>query len=41
MTKNYSDEVIFCRSFIHWRTGRRVYPTKGKIIAIRIKPKAR
>ena len=34
-----SDEVIFVKWFRHWRTGKRVYPKKGEIIAIRIKKK--
>jgi len=33
------DEVIFVRSFRHWRTGKRVYPKKGPVIAIRIRKK--
>jgi hypothetical protein len=34
-----SDEVIFVRWFRHWRTGKRIYPKKGEVIAIRIKKK--
>jgi hypothetical protein len=34
-----SDEVIFVKWFRHWRTGKRVYPKNGEVIAIRIKKK--
>lgn len=41
MVKYYppSDEVIFVKWFRHWVTGKRVYPKKGEVIAIRIKKK--
>ena len=40
MTELYEDDVIFVKCFRHWRTGKLVYPKKGKAIPIRIrKPK--
>ena len=33
------DEIIFVKWFRHWRTGRRVYPKNGQVIAIRIRKK--
>jgi hypothetical protein len=31
-----SRAIIFCRYFRHWRSGKRVYPKKGTVIAIRL-----
>jgi hypothetical protein len=33
------EDVIYCRWFRHWKTGKRVYPKNAKVIAIRIKKK--
>ena len=33
------DDIIFVKSFYHYRLKRRVYAKKGKAIAIRIKKK--
>jgi len=31
--------VIFCKYFKHWKTGKRVYPKNGTVIAIRLRKK--
>ena len=33
------NDIIFVKWFRHWRTGKRVYPKNGKVIAIRIRKK--
>ena len=39
MGKYSTSEVIFVKWFRHYRTGKRIYPKKGEVIAIRIKKK--
>ena len=39
MQNNELTELVYCKWFRHWRTGKRVYPKNGRAIAIRIKKK--
>lgn len=35
------DGLVFCHSFIHYRTGKRVYPKNGKCFAFQPKGRGR
>lgn len=41
MSKDFSEteNVIFARSFIHWRTKKRIYPKNGEVFVFRPKTK--